>query len=131
MTAKWHDQGENRVLSILLGAQAVDGAMYMGLYTNTTELGEDAELADLVEPSGYGYARKTLTRGSWTITGSIAIYALQTFTAAGGDWGDIAGYFIATSLDSSGKLIASEHFATALDVKDGKGIKITPKITVS
>lgn len=129
MAAKWHNEGENRVLNILLGATPVDGACYLGLYKNATELSEGAVLADLTEPTGYGYARKTLTRGSWTITGDGAVYAVQTLLASGGNWGDITGYFIATSLDNSGKLLASEHFNTALTVNDGKGIKIAPKIT--
>lgn len=130
--AKWHDDGDNRVLNILLGSTTVDGAYYMGLYKNVTELDDDAELADITEPSGFGYARKALTRGHWTITGNVAVYeTMQTFMASGGDWGDITGYFLSSTLDNSGKLIASQHFTVALTVLDGKGIKITPQITVN
>ncbi|MFZ5452430.1 MAG: hypothetical protein ACOZF2_11270 [Thermodesulfobacteriota bacterium] len=132
MAGKLMDEGEARFLEILLGTRNPDGALYLGLYkTPITEPDETTVLTDLVEPSGYGYSRKTLTRGQWVLNGSAAAYALQTFLASGGDWGEVAGYFIATSSDHSGKLIALEHFASALQVLDGKGIKVSPQITSS
>lgn len=127
--AKWHDEGETRVLNILLGSTPVDGALYLGLYTNPTELPESAILSSLSEPVGWGYGRKTLTRGNWSIAGSAATYAIQTFLAQGGAWGNITGYFIATSPDNSGKLLATEHFDTVLNIVAGKGVKIQPRIT--
>lgn len=128
--AKFMDEGENRVLNILLGATPVQGVLYLGLYRNPTELGEDEGLSDIEEPSGSGYARKILTRGIWTITGDVATYEIQTFLATGGDWGNIWGYFIATSADNTGKLLATEHLDTFLNIVDGRGVKISPKITV-
>jgi hypothetical protein len=129
-TAKWMDEGENRVLNILLGATPVDGVLYLGLYRNPTELSEEADLNDLDEPSGGGYGRIALTRGQWTIIGDEATYETQTFLAIGGDWGEIWGYFLATSRDNSGKLLAAEHLDALMNVVDGKGIKVAPKITV-
>lgn len=50
------------------------------------------------EPSGGGYARKTLTDASWTVTNDTATYAAQTFTAGtGGYTGSVRGYFICTT----------------------------------
>ena len=129
--AKWHDGGENRVLNILLGATPVDGALYLGLYKNATELGESAVLSDLTEVSGLGYARKALTRGGWVIVDSMASYEIQAFLAQGGDWGNVTGYFLTTSLDGSGVLLATEHFDVALNIVDGKGIKIESRITAA
>jgi hypothetical protein len=130
-TKKWVDEGENRVLNILLGAQAPDNVLYLGLLTNITEPGETATLASLTEPSGFGYAREPLNRGEWTIVADLATYEEQVMLASGGDWGDIYGYFIATSSDASGKLLAVVYFDTALEVVDGKGMKITPKFKVA
>jgi hypothetical protein len=128
-TPIWCDEGENRVLNILLGNTPVDGALYLGLYTNIAQPAEDDVVADMSEPSGYGYARKILTRGSWTIVGDAATYAEQTFLASGGGWGNIYGYFITTTASGTGgKLMAVEHLGSPLSVLDGKGIKITPKI---
>jgi hypothetical protein len=131
MSIVWHDEGENRVLNILLGSTAPDTTLYLGLLKNLSAPAEDAILTGLTEPSGYGYARKALLRTQWTIAANSATYAQQTFLAAGGDWDYITGYFLATSPDNSGKLLASEYFDTPLLVVDGKGIKIVPKITVT
>jgi hypothetical protein len=126
--AKWVNEGENRVLNILLGATPVDGAWYLGLYKNAVEPDEPVTLTEFTEPTGYGYARKQLTRGQWSIADDLAAYAQQTFLASGGDWGLIYGYFIATTANNSGKVMAICHFDAPLNVLNGKGIKIVPKI---
>ncbi|MEW6385901.1 MAG: hypothetical protein AB1491_00070 [Thermodesulfobacteriota bacterium] len=128
--AKWLNEGENRVLNILLGAQPVDGTLWLGLYKNTEEPAETVTLADMNEPAGFGYARKALTRGYWTIIDDYALYLEQTFLAQGGAWGNIYGYFICTvQSGTSGKLLALEHLDSPLNIEDGKGIKVVPKIT--
>ena len=64
--AKWVDQGENRVVDILFGAQAVDANTYLGMYTDSTEPGETATLpggaVPITEISGAGPGTKTRTR---------------------------------------------------------------------
>lgn len=73
-----------------------DADLEMGLFTNAS-VDETTTLADLTEPSGTGYARITLTDGSWTGAGDTQSYAKQTFTAGAGGWtGSVKGYFIAT-----------------------------------
>lgn len=130
--SKWVDEGENRTADILFGSQAVDASLYMGLYTNTSEAVEASGLSTIQEPSGNGYTRKTLSRGSWTVSGANASYAEQTFTAAGGDWGNCYGYFIATSTDSSGKLLCVEQFSDGpYSVDDTESVKVTSIIRVS
>ena len=132
--AKWVDAGENRAVDILFGAQAVDPNTYLGIYTDTTEPAETANLPTQTNPitelSGTGYARKTLARGSWTITGDYAQFAQQTFTAGAGGWANCYGYFIASSSDNTGKLLCVEHFSGGpYNVPEGGSIKITPKVT--
>src|SRR3972149_1032605 len=127
---KWVNEGETRTLQILFGSQAVDPNVYLGLYTNTTEPLEGDNLASISEPSGFGYARKTLARGSWVITDDHADFAQQILTCVGGAWGNVYGYFIATSIDGSGKLLCVEHFSNGpYNVQDGGSVKVTPKIT--
>jgi hypothetical protein len=123
--AKLMDQGENRVLNILFGTQDVDTVLYLGLYKNVAALAEDAALTGLEEPVGFGYARIAVSRGSWTISGASATYPAQTFLADGGDWGDITGYFLGTTVNNTGKLLFTEHLDAAIEVTDGKGIKVT------
>lgn len=129
--AKFVDEGENRVLNILFGAQAVDANLYLGLYKNETEPSETANLASLTEVTGAGYARKTLARGSWTIVASLAEFAKQTFGAAEESWGDVTGYFIATSSDNSGKLLFVESFTGAGNIGTGSTIGIVARLTAA
>jgi hypothetical protein len=127
---KWVDEGETRVLQILFGSQAVDATLYLGLFTNSSEPAETANLAAITEPSGNGYARISLARGAnWTISGDLATYLEQTFTATG-PWGNVYGYFIATSVDGTGKLLAVETFSNGpYNVQNnGDAIKVTPKV---
>lgn len=134
--AKWCDQGEARVCQILFGATAVDSNLYLGIYKSpTTEPDESAVVNDLTEPSGNGYARIALARGTWT-TGSAtsnASYAQQTFACTGGTWGACYGYFITTtSAGTANSLLAVEQFTNGpYTINDGDSIKITPVITVS
>ncbi|RLB06412.1 MAG: hypothetical protein DRG83_00080 [Deltaproteobacteria bacterium] len=131
--AKWTDQGETDVGNIYLKNQTQNSYLYLGLYTNTSEPAESATLSDITEPSGGGYSRKQLNPSDWTENpqGTFS-QPEQTFTASGADWGNIYGYFIATSSDNTGKLIAVEHFSDGpYNIKDGHSVKITPKITIS
>jgi hypothetical protein len=129
---KWVDEGEHRTLDILFGSQPVDANVYLGLYTNNTEPVEGANLAAINEPVGFAYSRKAMARGAWVITDDHADFAQQLFTATGGAWGNVYGYFIATSLDGSGKLLCVEHFSNGpYNVQDGGTVKVTPKITCS
>lgn len=132
--AKWVDAGENRVANQLFGATAVDTTLYIGIYTSpTTEPGETAVINDLTEPSGSGYARIALTRGTWVVSGSAATYAQQTFAASGGSWGACYGYFVATSsAGTGGALMYVEQFSSGpYSIGDGDSIKITPSVAVA
>lgn len=132
MSGKLCDAGEYRWLDILLGTRVVDGALYLGLYKNLTELPDDTELSDIIEVSGNGYSRKTLTRGEWTIETAAGITSASSaedvFFASGGDWGDIYGYFIATTIDNTGTILAVDHFDSYFSIEDGKGLRVTPII---
>jgi len=130
--SKWMDEGEALILDIFLGSVPVPGNLYLGLYkVPVTEPAEDLGLSGLTEPTGAGYERKALVKGTWVRDVDVSIYPTQTLLATGGNWGDIYGYFIATSLNNSGKLVAICHFTSPLNVLDGKGIKIVPKIRAS
>lgn len=87
-----------------------DADLELGLFTNSSP-GESITHATITEPTGTGYARKTLTDASWTGSGSSGLsYAAQTFTAGAGGWtGSIQGYFISTkSAGGTKRLLAIE-----------------------
>jgi len=112
MAGKHGDDADNRALDIFYGSQAVDALLYLGLYTDSSEPADGAALTDLTEPVGGGYARITLTRGtSWTVLVDLAYTAVQTFTSSGAAWGNVYGYFVATSADNSGIIWLLEHFS--------------------
>lgn len=123
------NEGEKRIADIILGSQAVDATLYMGLYTNAVQPSETATLSDITEVSGTGYARKALTRTSWTGSADAKSYAEQTFGAAGTDWGTVTGYFIATSSDNSGKLMIVESFPAGIPIGVGSSQSVTPTVT--
>lgn len=93
------NEGETLIANILYKRDLVDrdADLELGLFTNTSGIDESLTEATISEPTGGGYARKTLTDASWTVTGDQATYAQQTFTASGGDYSAaVQGYFIAT-----------------------------------
>lgn len=131
MSGKLNDEGEHRILNIIFEATSVEN-YYLGIYTApASEPPETAVVADLTEPSGNGYARVVLTRGTdWTVTADEAVCVQKTFTASGGNWGNCYGYFINTDLTGTGgKMIACELFSDGpYNIVDGGSIKITAKI---
>ena len=130
--AKLVNEGENHFLEILLGTTNVDSNLYLGLYLNSTEPEETATLADITEPTGGGYTRIALARGSWTITNDVAIFAQQTFKPSGVNWGNTYGYFIANTSDNSGVLIIVEDFTDGpYSVTNKDEVKVIPQITMS
>jgi hypothetical protein len=137
---KMCNQGINEVLNYwwagLLGASAVSPrpSIYIGLYTApTSEPAATATLSSLTEPSGYGYARIQLNDGDWTVASQIATNLQKTFTASGGNWGNVYGYFICDCASgTSGNLIAVENFSDGpYNVVNGGSVKVTPKFTES
>ncbi len=112
-----------------------DPDLWLGLFTGPASPGLGTVYTDLQEPSGTGYARKTLTDGSWTTSGTnpaIETYAAQTFTA-GGTWsnGNVYGYFIATK-GASPKIISIELTTGGpFSFVNTDAITVTPVINLS
>ena len=128
--AKWCDEGENWLLDVAFKKNTSPPTnLYLGLYTNSTEPAETATLASLTEPSGGGYARIAIAcGGDWTLS-SDQITAAQRPCSVRGGLGNVYGYFIATSSDGSGKLLAVEQFSDGpYNVVDSGSVKVTPKL---
>lgn len=131
MAGKLVNEGEHDALDILFGSKAVNSVMYLGLYLNSDEPAETAQLIDLTEPVGNGYARMVLTRGVWSVVADLAGYVKQTFIASGGDWGQVYGYFICDVLTgTAGKLWFVEHFSNGpYNATNLSNVGVTPQIT--
>lgn len=110
-----------------------DADLELGLFTNVSP-GSSITQATITEPTGTGYARITLTDGSWSISGAMASYAQQTFTGGSGGWaGSIQGYFISTKSSGGTKrlLYIEVDSAGPYTINSGDTYKITPNITVT
>lgn len=131
---KWVDEGENWLLDVAIKkGTSPPTNLYLGLYTNSTEPAETATLASLTEPSGGGYARIAIACGAdWTLSSDQITAAQKTFAASGAAWGNVYGYFLATSIDGTGKLLAVEQFSDGpYNVVDGGSVKVTAKLVCS
>lgn len=132
--AKWCDEGETSVGNVYLKA-AVGVSKYLGLFKNITEPAETAVLIDITEQSGLGYARIQLLDADWTEQATKGVFKnlQKTFTAAGGSWGSIYGYFICSvATGTAGILQGVELFTDGpYTVNDGWSVKVTAQVTVS
>jgi hypothetical protein len=140
MSEIYPDEGLDFSMAIFPKNGANIATLYLGLFTSqtpTTVPARGALLAnagsDWTEVSGTGYARISLAAASWGAQGTSgsgrkSIYPQQTFTA-GGAWTVANGFFIATTVDNTGKAICFANFdsgvARTLQVS-GDTLKVTP-----
>lgn len=133
--AKWCNEGETQVGNVYLRKDAVID-LWVGLYTDVAEPAEDITLATITEvPVANNYARIALVNTDWTeqATKGEFLQVQKTFTASGGNWGDVYGYFLCDCASGTGgKIVAVEHFSDGpYTVNDGWSVKVTPKVTIS
>ena len=112
-----------------------DKNLYLKLYTNNITLTDALTAASFTIATGGGYADKTLTCGSWTITPandpSDAVYAIQTFTFTGALSTNptIYGYIV---VDGDGVYQWGEALdAPYTPASNGDVLNITPKFQMS
>lgn len=104
------------------------------LFTNNVTPAQTDTASTYTEAAGGGYAAKTLTAGSWTVTAandpSDAVYALQTFTFTGAltSTATVYGYYV---VDADGVLVFSEAITPFQPANNGDAINITPKFQMS
>ena len=106
------DAGELNLLKRSLGV-STNGDQTIKLFTNDYTPVAGSVAASFTEMSGLGYASKTLTAGSWTVTtiSNVAsgTYAQQTWTFTAGSSQVVYGYFV---IDASGVILFAERFAS-------------------
>lgn len=127
------DEGEAMIADMVMKNVTTDRGtgLELGLFTNTSP-GETITEAAITEPTGTGYARISLTDGSWTGAADARSYAQQTFTGGSGGWtGSIQGYFIA-STGTTPRIIAIEVDTNGpYTIAENDTYKITPTVTVA
>ena len=129
--ARMTAEGDNHILNTYLKG-VTRGTLYLGLYTDAAEPGESAILSTITElPVANGYARIVIANADVTVVGSLATIAQKTFTASGGIWAAVTGWFLTNVASGTyGPLICVESFSDgARTILDGLTLKITPTFT--
>lgn len=135
-----HDEGEQYILETAFSeAQTVPAAFYIGL-DNRASIAEGDVLPPANEPSGNGYARQPVNSDNvdWTVTQDAGDFQAKsktvTFTASGGPipaTGSVANMFLGTTLDNTGKLVASVALSTARTISNGDSLDTDITIKLS
>ena len=130
------DEGEVLLAQIIHQRTHVDrdADLELGLFTDA-DAAETITEATISEPTGGGYARKSLSDASWSVDGNgLATFAQQTFSVSGTDYSaDVYGYFIASkSSGGTQRLLYVEiDPAGPFDLNVADFYKITPQVQLS
>ncbi len=137
MTLTLVDVGADQILKKFFNDDPPSGgnALTLKLYTNDLAPVDTHTAGSYAEASGGGYAAKTLSSGSWTVSAgadpSRATYANQTFTFTGAldSTNVVYGYFI---VDDDDVLIWAERLgASFTPVDNGDQLEISPLFELS
>jgi len=116
--------------------QSVPANFYIGLATDAS-LAETASLGDQTEVSGTGYERQAVASNNTDITSAATgtnDYKITTKTVtftAGGTWTGANTYFLATSSDDSGILIASGPLSETITLEDTDTLTIAVQVNLT
>ncbi len=128
------DGGESMFLDCTLRATSCPTTFYLRLF-NDTPTETDTLSALTGEPTTNGYAAQEITRNSsgWpTLALDSGDYqatsSTETFSASGGSWGPVTYAVLATSTDSSGKLIAYTALSTSRTLASGESLQVTYRL---
>lgn len=138
MATDLHTEGLQFLLELAFSEeQSVPANYYLGLAEDVS-LAEDANLAGITELSGNGYARQTIasdnvdfTSGTTGVNDRNMTAATQTFTASGGTWSTAKIMFLATTVDDTGKLIASATLTADRTLEDGDSLEATMELQLA
>jgi hypothetical protein len=134
MTIIIPNASEVDLLKFMLGVASPSNQI-IGLFVNNVTPDDTFVLAGLTEMSTLGYASKSLTMASWTVSAgtagnpATATYATQTWTFTAGTLVNVYGYFVKDT--TNGRLIWVEAFSAAKPVQNtGDQIIVTPTMTL-
>lgn len=131
------DVGADEILKVMFNNDRPTGGnnFTLKLYATDVTPADTHTASSYTEATGGGYAAKTLTNGSFTVTvandPSDATYAQQTWTFTGAltTNGTIYGYFV---VDADGTLLWAEKFSSSFTpANNGDQLKVTPAFQLS
>ena len=132
MTLLVPNAGEVITLSYLVNKTTVTRDLIYKLFATNVTPAETDTAASYTAAVGGGYADKTMTGASWTVTGGAptsAAFAQQTWTFTGVLTTNttIFGYFVIRTTDVD--LVLAETFTSFVPTNNGDQILLTPQIT--
>lgn len=124
--------GEVITLNYLVNKVTTTRDLIYRLFATNVTPAETDTAGTYTEAAGGGYAAKTLTGASWTVTGGAptsASYAQQTWTFTGALTTNptVYGYYVTRATDAD--LVLAETFSSFTPANNGDQILLTPAIT--
>lgn len=132
MTILVPNTGENITLSYLVNKTTAQEDLKYQLFATNVTPAETDTAATYTVAAGGGYADKTMTGASWTVTSGApteAAYAQQTWTFTGALTTNPTIYGYIAVLATAGTLVLAETFTSFTPANNGDQILLTPKIT--
>ncbi len=128
------DEGEYHFLDVTLRNGTAATQFYLRLYNDTPtetdtlalltgEPSTNGYAACLVERSNTGWPTLALDSGDYQATSST-----ETFSASGGSWGPVTYCVLATTSDTSGKLISYVALSQSRTLQSGESLQVTYKL---
>jgi hypothetical protein len=137
MAAELHTEGLQFLLEVVFSEeQSVPVNFYVGLCTDAS-LAEGVGLGDLTEVTGTGYARQTVASddvdftSATTGTGDRKTTTKTVTFEAGGDWTGANTVFLATTVDETGKLVASAPLSETRTLANGDTLDVAIEIDLA
>lgn len=111
---------------------------YLGLWSSSGEItSTNFSLTEFAQYELSGlkeYSRVLIPKGTWILIDSTSsIYSLKTctFSPIYQSWSSIYGYFLSSTSDNSGILLAVYRFADVTTITKGTSLPITPYIRMT
>jgi hypothetical protein len=120
--------------------QSVPANFHLGLSQNNLVKGSvlSGNGTGWNEVTGTGYARQTIASNNTDFTSAASttdrkVTALkQTFEASGADWDAATDWFLATTSDNTGKIVACGRLAASRQLAaSGDKLEVTPEIVLT
>lgn len=132
MTILVPNSGEVIALNYLVNKVTTTRDLVYRLFATNITPAETDTAGTYTEAAGGGYAAKTLTGASWTVTGgapTTASFAQQTWTFTGALTTNptVFGYYVTRATDAD--LVLAETFTSFTPANNGDQILLTPQIT--
>lgn len=137
MAAEIHADGLQYILEAAFSEeQSVPANFYIGLCTDAS-LAETASLGDQTEVSGTDYARQAVASTAVGCVSATAgtndwkITTIEVTFTAGGTWTGAKTAFLATTLNDTGVLIASQQLSGTITLVDTATLSLKFELTLT